>query len=345
MQNLVAAIRDGSGSVTIHAEAVEAFVTAHRGPCLKPGDDGYDEARIVWNGSADKHPAIIVQCVGVADVIDAVNFAREHDLRVAVRGGGHNVAGNAVCDDGIVIDLSAMNGVRVDLKAQTVRAEGGCTIGDVDRETQAFGLATPLGVVSLIGIAGLTLCGGLGWLRRKYGMSCDALVSVDIVTADGKLKTASKDENADLFWAARGGGGNFGVVTSFEYKLYPAGPIVTLCAPFYRLDDDTAEIVRRWTEFMATAPDEVSSTCLFWSIPHHPAFPEEFHGTPFVATAAVHAGALEEGAARVGGAISRSQRPATLCRRAGGLRSAVRQGRAAQLLEVALPQPARQRRH
>jgi FAD/FMN-containing dehydrogenase len=188
-----------------------------------------------------------------------------------------------------------MNGVRVDVKARTARAGGGCTLGDVDRETQAFGLAAPLGVVSLTGIAGLTLCGGLGWLRRKHGMACDALISADIVTAEGKLLTASKHENADLFWALRGGGGNFGVVTSFEYELYPVGPEITLCAPFYRLSDDAANIVRHWNDFMASAPEDVSSNFLFWSIPHHPNFPEELHGTPFVLPAAVHSGALEEG--------------------------------------------------
>jgi FAD/FMN-containing dehydrogenase len=285
-----------SGSETLlEGAAVEEFRGALRGLSLMAEDAGYDEARTIWNGSTDKRPAIIVQCSGTADVIDAVNFARQHDLLVAGRGGGHDVAGNAVCDGGLVVDLSAMNGVRVDLTAQTVRAEGGCTLGDVDRETQAFGLAAPLGVVSLTGIAGLTLCGGLGWLRRKHGMACDALVSVDMVTADGKFLTASETENPDLFWAVRGGGGNFGVVTSFEYQLYPVGPMVTLCAPFYRLGDDAASIMGRWNDFMATAPEDISSSCLFWSIPHHPAFPEELHGTPFVLTAAVHSGALEEG--------------------------------------------------
>ena len=235
MSGINAVTRDGSGTVTLADEAVTAFSTGFRGPCLTAADPGYDDARIIWNGSADKRPAIIAQCSGAADVIDAVKFAREHDLLVAVRGGGHNVAGNAICDGGIVIDLSAMKGVRVDPVAKRARVAGGATLGDVDRETQAFGLAAPLGVVSLTGVAGLTLCGGLGWLRRKYGMACDALVSVDVVTADGNLVVANKDENADLFWAVRGGGGNFGVVTSFEFQLYPVGPTVTLCAPFYRL--------------------------------------------------------------------------------------------------------------
>jgi FAD/FMN-containing dehydrogenase len=295
MSGIDAVVRDGSGTVTLADEAVAAFSTRFRGPCLTAADPGYDDARIIWNGSADKRPALIAQCSGGADVIDAVNFAREHDLLVAVRGGGHNVAGNAICDGGMVIDLSAMKGVRVDPVAKRARVAGGATLGDVDRETQCFGLAAPLGVVSLTGVAGLTLCGGLGWLPRKYGMACDALVSVDVVTADGNLIIANKDENADLFWAVRGGGGNFGVVTSFEFQLHPVGPTVTLCAPFYRLDDNAADIVRHWSEFMATAPEEISSSCLFWSIPHHAAFPHELHGTPFVLPAAVHSGALEEG--------------------------------------------------
>jgi len=295
MSAISAVTRDGTRAVKLSVETVSAFVTGLRGPCFTAIDPGYDDARVIWNGFADKRPAIVARCTGAADVIDAVNFARKHDLLVAVRGGGHNVAGNAVCDGGIVIDLTSMNGVRVDLAARTVRAGGGAILGDVDRETQAFGLAVPLGVVSLTGIAGLTLCGGLGWLRRKYGMACDALVSVDVVTADGNFITASKEENADLFWAVRGGGGNFGVVTSFEYQLYPVGPIVTLCAPFYRLADDAPDIVHHWTDFMATAPEDISSSCLFWSIPHHPVFPKELHGTPIVLTAAVHSGALEEG--------------------------------------------------
>lgn len=296
MSDLKIATLDGA-EVTLGTDAVEEFRGGLRGPSFTAGDDNYDKARVIWNGSVDKRPALIAQCSGVADVIDAVNFAREHNLLIAVCGGGHNVAGNAMCDGGIVIDLSAMNSVHVDLAAETARVAGGALLGDVDRETQAFGLAAPLGVVSLTGVAGLTLCGGLGWLRRKHGMACDALVSVDIVTADGNLVTASKDQNADLFWALLGGGGNFGVVTSFEFQLYPIGPMVTLCAPFYRLGDNAADIVRRWSDFMATAPEDISSTCLFWSIPHHPVFPEELQGTPVVIPAAVHSGAIEDGEA------------------------------------------------
>jgi len=276
------------------SDAVSVLAEALRGPVLTPADPGYDDARVIWNGSADKRPAIIAQCVGVADVIDAVDFARKHDLLVAVRGGGHNVAGNAVCDGGIVIDLSAMNGVRVDPGARRARAGGGATLGDVDRETQAFGLAAPLGVVSLTGIAGLTLCGGMGWLRRKHGMACDALVSVDLVTADGQFLTASETENSDLFWAVRGGGGNFGVVTSFEYELYPVGPMVTLCAPFYPLEEG-GRVMRRWRDLMVEAPEDFASNFLLWSIPTHPNFPAELHGRPVVIAAGVHIGALEEG--------------------------------------------------
>jgi len=279
----------------IEASQTEDFVAGIRGDILMNGGEGYDNARIIWNGSIDKRPALIAQCSGVADVIDAVNFARENEMLLAVRGGGHNVAGNAMCDGGLVIDLSLMNSVRVDPTARRAYVGGGALLGDVDRETQAFGLAAPLGVVSLTGVAGLTLCGGLGWLRRNHGMACDALVSVDLVTADGSFLTASEKENADLFWGVRGGGGNFGVVTSFQFELYPVGPMVTLCAPFYRLDDSAPGIMRGWRDFMAEAPEDIASQCLFWSIPAHPNFPEELHDTPVIITPAVHTGALEDG--------------------------------------------------
>lgn len=204
-------------SETIPNEAIEQFTTQLRGRLIRPGDDDYESARRVWNGMIDKRPALIVRCAGVADVIAAVNFAREYELVVAVRGGGHNVAGNAVCDGGLVIDLSAMKSVCVNAAGLTARAEPGCTWHDFDHATQALGLATTGGLVSITGIAGFTLGGGIGWLLRKYGLACDNLRSVDVVTADGKLLTASPIEHADLFWGVRGGGGNFGVVTSFEY--------------------------------------------------------------------------------------------------------------------------------
>src|SRR3712207_5606833 len=191
-----------------------------------------------------RSPALIARCTATGDVAKAVRFAREHDLLVAVRGGGHNVAGNAVCDGGLVIDLSAMRGVHVDPQARTVRAQGGATWGDVDRETQVFGLAAPGGVVSTTGIAGLTLHGGMGYLRRKYGLSIDSLLSVDIVTADGQVRTASADQHEELFWAVRGAGSNFGVVTSFEFRVHPVGPTVMLCAPVYALEDAPAVLAQ-----------------------------------------------------------------------------------------------------
>jgi FAD/FMN-containing dehydrogenase len=216
----------GGQSTTVSDEAIAALAELLRGRLVLPSDADYDQTRSVWNGMVDRRPALIVQCAGVADVVTTVNFAKEHDLLVAVRGGGHNAAGNAVCDDGLVIDLSLMKGVRVDPLARTVRAEGGVTIGELDHESQAFGLAVPMGVVTETGIAGLTLAGGIGWLRRKYGLSCDNLISADVVTANGELVTASSDNNADLLWALQGGGGNFGVVTSFEFRAYPVGPDV-----------------------------------------------------------------------------------------------------------------------
>ena len=294
MGDLRVVTREGSNAVLVDA-VVEDFRSGLRGTSLIAGDDGYEEARVIWNASADKRPALIAQCSGVADVIDAVNFAREHDLLVAVRGGGHNVAGNATCDGGLVIDLSTLNGVHVDPSARRARVGAGAVLGDVDRETQAFGLATPLGVVSLTGVAGLTLCGGLGWLRRAHGMACDALVSVDVVTADGGFVAASETENSDLFWGVRGGGGNFGVVTSFEFEFYPVGPIVTLCAPFFPLNEGAGDILRRWRDFVSEAPESVASNLILWSIPAHPNFPEELHGTPVVIAAAVHVGPIEEG--------------------------------------------------
>jgi len=282
---------------SLDEETLQGFSASVRGETLRPGDVGYDDARRVWNGMIDRRPGLIVRCAGAADVIDAVNFAREHDLVLAVRGGGHNVAGTAVCDGGLVIDLSPMRGVHVDAPARTLRAGAGALWGDVDRETQAFGLATAGGVVSTTGIAGLTLGGGLGWLRRKHGLSCDNLLSVDIVTADGRLLTASETENADLFWGIRGGGGNFGVVTSFEYRLHPVGPMVYLCAPMYPADQPEVAraALRAWRDFSAEAPDEISCEAIIWTVPPAPDFPEAVHGKPVVVLAAVATGPLDEG--------------------------------------------------
>jgi FAD/FMN-containing dehydrogenase len=286
-------------AVKTHGSAVDPaviqdFTMRHRGSTIRPGDLEYDDARSVRNGLIDRRPALIARCNGVADVIEAVNLARDQGLLVSIRGGGHNVAGSAVNDGGIVIDLSAMRGVRVDPVARTVRVQGGATWGDVDRETQVFGLATPGGVISSTGVGGLTLHGGWGWLRRKFGYSVDNLLSVDIVTADGQVRTASENENADLFWAVRGAGSNFGVVTSFEFRLHAVGPMVALAAPAYALKD-AAEIVPRWRDFVESASDDLSGIGLFWSIPEAEMFPESLRGKPVFIPATVYAGAAEEG--------------------------------------------------
>ena len=273
---------------------LEFFIEGFHGMVIRPGDADYDEARSVWNGVIDSYPAVIAKCAGVADVIDAVNFARENDLLVSIRGGGHNVAGTAVCDSGLVIDLSEMNGIHVDLDAQTARAQAGATWADLDRETQRFGLATPGGVVSTTGIAGLTLGGGVGWLRRKYGLSIDNLVSVDLVTAEGEFLTVSEHKHPDLFWGIRGGGGNFGVVTSFEYRLHPIGPEVMFVGALYPLET-ARNILPEWRDFMESAPEEISSQAVFWSIPEVSVFPEDVRGEPIVAIVAMHCGPAEEG--------------------------------------------------
>ena len=265
-----------------------------RGLLLQPGDTGYEEARAVRNGLINRHPALIANCTGVADVVAAVKFAREYDLLLSVRGGGHNVAGTAVNDGGLVIDLSGMRGVWADPVARTVRVQGGATWGDVDRETQLFALATPGGVISSTGVGGLTLHGGWGWLRRRYGYCVDNLLAVEIVTADGRVRTASATENEDLFWAVRGAGSNFGVVTAFTFRLHPVGPQVTLAAPFYALED-AERVLPAWRDFMATAPDEVSSNALFWGIPAVEAFPPELHGRAVLILAAVYAGDAASG--------------------------------------------------
>jgi FAD/FMN-containing dehydrogenase len=276
------------------AEAIEAFIAGLRGAVLRPGDEGYDDARSIWNGLIDRRPALIVQCTGTADVVDAVNFAREQGLRLSVRGGGHNVAGNATNDGGLVIDLSAMRGVHVDPATAIVRVDGGATWGEVDREAQLHGLAVPGGVVSTTGVAGLTLHGGVGHLRRKYGLTIDSLLSVDIVTADGQLRKANASENEDLFWAVRGAGSNFGVVTSFEFQAHPVGPTVAVAAVMYPLED-ARELLGAWRDVMARAPEEVSSLAVCWSVPAAEPFPPELHGRPILLVAAAYSGSVEDG--------------------------------------------------
>jgi FAD/FMN-containing dehydrogenase len=285
---------EGATETTLEPEAAEAFTAGVRGPVLRPGDESYDEARAIWNGLIDRRPALIVQCSGAADVVDAVNFARDQGLLVSIKGGGHNVAGNAVNDGGLVIDLSQMRGVHVDPVTQTVRAQGGATWGDIDREAQLFALAVPGGVVSTTGIAGLTLHGGAGHLRRKHGLSIDSLRSVDIVTADGELRRASATENEDLFWAARGAGSNFGVVTSFEFQAHQVGPMVMVGALFYPLGEARA-ILAEWRDYVSAAPDELSSIALLWNVPPGEPFPPEHQGKPTLVVAAVYSGSVEEG--------------------------------------------------
>ena len=280
--------------LTLDEEATQAFLTGVRGAVLRPSDQGYDDGRAIWNGLIDRRPALIVQCTGAADVVDAVNFAREQGLLLSVKGGGHNVAGNAVNDGGLVVDLSQMRGVHVDQPTQTVRAQGGALWGDCDRETQLFGLAVPGGVVSTTGIAGLTLHGGVGHLRRKHGLSIDNLLSVDIVTADGQLRRASATENEELFWAVRGAGSNFGVVTSFEFQAHPVGPMVAVGAIFYPIEDARA-VLPEWRDYMASAPEELSSLAFFWNVPAHEPFPPEHHGKPVLIVAAVYSGSVEDG--------------------------------------------------
>jgi FAD/FMN-containing dehydrogenase len=278
----------------VDLDALEGFVGQVRGPVLRPGNPGYDEARAIWNGLIDRRPALIVQCTGTADVVDAVNFAREQNLLLSVKGGGHNVAGNAVNDGGLVIDLSHMRGIHVDPGTGIVRAQGGATWGDADRESQLHGLAVPGGVVSTTGIAGLTLHGGVGHLRRKHGLSIDNLLWVDIVTADGQLRRASATENDDLFWAVRGAGSNFGVVTTFEFQAHPVGPMVMVGAIFYPLED-ARELLPAWRDVMAFAPEELSSLAICWSVPPAEPFPEPLHGRPVLAVAGAYAGSVDDG--------------------------------------------------
>ena len=253
----------------------------------------YDTARAVWNGAIDRYPRLIARCSGTGDVAAAVRFAREHDLEIAIRGGGHNVAGTAVCDDGIVIDLSAMRAVRVDPDGGTAQVQGGALWGDVDQQTQAHGLATTGGIVSHTGVAGLTLGGGIGWLMRKHGLTVDNLLAADVVTADGELLRASEDQHPDLFWALRGGGGNFGVVTSFEFQLHPVGPNVLAGAILWDAGD-TDEVLRFYRDFVRNAPDELGTVVRFGTAPPLSDIPEELHWRPVVLVGACHVGPVED---------------------------------------------------
>jgi FAD/FMN-containing dehydrogenase len=255
------------GHIVLGDAAVKHLQTTLRGELLCPGDDRYEETRRVWNGLIDKRPALIARCTGVADVITAVTFAREHNLLVSVRGGGHSIAGKAVCNGGLMIDLSRMRGVHVDPGTQTARVAGGALLGDLDRATQAFGLATTAGVVTHTGVAGLTLGGGVGRLAHKYGLACDNLLSVELVTGEGRVLTASATENADLFWGIRGGGGNFGIVATFEFRLHPVGPRVLGGTALYPLAKARAAL-KFYAEYSQTAPDELSADAFLLTLPN-----------------------------------------------------------------------------
>jgi FAD/FMN-containing dehydrogenase len=255
---------------------IDQLKTSLRGDLIQPSDVAYDTARKVHNGMIDRRPALIAQCTGVADVIACVNFARENKLLVSIRGGGHNAGGLGLCDGGLVIDLSRMNGVRVDPSTNTVRAEGGCLWGDVDHATNAFGMATPSGIISTTGVGGLTLGGGLGHLSRKCGLTIDNLLTVDMVLADGSFVVASAEENPDLYWAVRGGGGNFGVVTSFLFRTHPIKMVYA--GPTFWPLERAAEVLRLYRELIVSAPEDVNGFFAFLVVPPAPIFPEHLHG-------------------------------------------------------------------
>ncbi|HKQ18292.1 MAG TPA: FAD-binding oxidoreductase [Candidatus Eisenbacteria bacterium] len=276
-------------------DAAIADLARHfRGPLIRPPDPRYDAERRIWNGAIDRRPDLIARCTGAADVRAAVRFARERELLVAVRGGGHNVAGTAVCDGGIVIDLSPMKGMRVDPRARVAKAQPGLLWGEFDHETQSYGLATPGGIVTHTGIAGLTLGGGLGWLMRRHGLTADNLLSADVITADGSLVHASAEEHADLFWGLRGGGGNFGIVTSFEYRLHAVGPNV-LAGVILHPAARAREVLKFYRDFIAKAPDELMTILALRMAPPAPFLPESIHGQPVVIVAVCCAGTVEDG--------------------------------------------------
>src|ERR671933_662848 len=278
--------------------AVQELEANFWGELIRPENDGYDAARSVYNGMIDKRPALIVRPTGAADVIAAVKLARESGLPLAVRCGGHSPAGNGVCDGGLVIDLSRMRGVRVAPTARTARANAGVIWGEFDRETQLFGLATPGGRVTTTGLGGFTLGGGYGWLSPKFGLTCDNLLAADVVTADGRLVTASEHENADLFWGLRGSGGNFGVVTSYEFRLHPLGPLVVGGLLLHPIDRGP-EVARAYRPYVESGPDELATALAVLMAPPAPFVPEYLHGKPVFGIVVLYAGAVEEAEAVV----------------------------------------------
>jgi FAD/FMN-containing dehydrogenase len=269
-------------------------IDGFRGRLIRADHADYDTVRALWNGAIDRRPRLIARCIGTADVIAAVRFARDHDLEIAIRGGGHNVAGTAMCDGGIVIDLSGMRAVRVNPAKRRAWVQGGALWGDVDQETQAHGLATTGGIVSHTGVAGLTLGGGVGWLMRKHGLTIDNLLAADLVTANGERLRVSEDEHPDLFWALRGGGGNFGVVTSFEFRLHPVGPTV-LAGPILWDASHAANVLRFYRDFIRSAPDELGTVVRFGTAPPISAIPKNLHWRPVMLIGTCYAGRIEDG--------------------------------------------------
>ncbi|TFD30307.1 FAD-binding oxidoreductase [Cryobacterium cryoconiti] len=283
-----------SGRVELDDREVADLAAHLQGELVRPGDPAYEQARRVWNGSINRLPGLIARCASRDDVIAAVRFARRNNVLVAVRGGGHSFPGHSVCDDGLVIDLSLMNGIRVDPEARTARVQAGALLGDLDRATQEHGLAVPSGIVTHTGVAGLTLGGGLGWLMRKFGLAIDQLLAVDLVTADGGLVRASDTENPELFWGVRGGGGNFGIVTEFEFRLNPVGPIV-MAGPVFWSGADSAKVLRFYREWIAEAPDELMTMVVHRRAADVPYIPAELRGKPVVAVVSCYAGAVDDG--------------------------------------------------
>jgi FAD/FMN-containing dehydrogenase len=296
MEFVIRTLDDGTRAVS--PEAMQALRAAFRGPVLRAGEPGYDEARQVWNGMIDRRPALVMRCTGTADVRVAVGFVREHGLLSSVKGGGHNIAGLAVCEGGVVIDMSLMRGVWVDAVACTARAQAGCTLGDVDRETQVHGLAAVLGFVSATGIAGLTTGGGFGYLTRRHGWSCDNVLSMEVVTAQGEVLRASETENAELFWCLRGGSGNFGIVTSFEYRLFRVGPEITGGAVAWHAAD-APQVLRFIGQLASSSPRDLTCVAVMRLAPPAPWLPPEVHGKPVVVVFACHSGPPADAAAAV----------------------------------------------
>ena len=281
-------------AATLIDGALDELKESIRGNVLTPTDPRFDDVRPPFNAMHQGRPAVVVGCSGTADVVEAVNFARDRGVPVAVRGGGHSIAGLSTIDGGMLIDLREMNGVQVDTERRLVHAQGGAVLGDVDRETQAFGLVAPSGVVSDTGVAGLTLGGGYGWLRRKYGLACDSLVEAQVVCADGEVRAASADSNPELFWAIRGGGGNFGIVTSFTFRLQELGPEVAFAAVMYPIEE-VPDVLRKWRDYVEQAPNEVTSVCVTVTFPANPEMPEAVHDRPVAIVGGVYAGDVDEG--------------------------------------------------